>query len=715
MKTTEAVTFTSDDPVEASRLAVLQRFKVEELQHLGQSELLLAQSLAGHGDVWGFWKTPKSISPGNSKPHYQNIDLAKRLRDILAKEPMCSASLDTLIDEGVLLMTRVALIARLVSTGGRQHSINLRLKPSTISFLLYYWWPRITAQAIRCKSERADTPGMLACLTDNDVRELNKRKRLRIELDRLNTLAIQGLWSDVAPLSDITQTTNPAGAPESRPRQVESAPHPPIPDDYMSTIGPRVLWIIRDLGPHLLNLLEALPAYLETVDWSLTKTAKAKYLKKFVAQFQQDHPWQDQNGLPLVPPFPLITGPENKSGHDVDAFEWPPRTWSHLKILSQTLQSSHLFVTLLTSAGRCGEVAGLQSNCVVTARDGKDYLRGWTYKLSDNLFGDERQWPAPEVLVDSMGQQARLAGIWSRLPERLDDEGLPVGPRADDHLWVFLSATGAGKRRPSSDVSINAALMSLAQRVGMDPKPGGKNLHAHRFRKTIGRLAGIALFNSPLVLKRLFGHKSIEMTLHYILCDPDIRTEAENVLRELRIMHCAEALEEIHEAMASGAPLPNNGGPGASRFAQSVFNEEERLAKSGRLWGEGSAYDLAFLITANGQGWRLIRENIVCAKAPGGNGLCQQSRNKGEPNTSNCKPECDNRIVLMRHRRDIEAMAEQYLDIAYQAKKDGQVLVLAHTMDNLREELEAFPDLKEKFLTDPAVQSLLKYCEEVGA
>ncbi len=95
--------------------------------------------------------------------------------------------------------------------------------------------------------------------------------------------------------------------------------------------------------------------------------------------------------------------------------------------------------------------------------------------------------------------------------------------------------------------------------------------------------------------------------------------------------------------------------------------------------------------------------------------MCQQKRSKGEPNTSNCKPECDNRIVLMRRRRDIEAMIEQYLDIARQAMEDGQVLVLAHTMDNLREELDAFPDLKEKYLADPAVQSLLAYCEEVGA
>ena len=249
----------------------------------------------------------------------------------------------------------------------------------------------------------------------------------------------------------------------------------------------------------------------------------------------------------------------------------------------------------------------------------------------------------------------------------------------------------------------------------MNPKPGGIRIHAHRFRKTIGRLAGIALFNSPLVLKRLFGHKSIEMTLHYILCDHGVREEAEKVLRELRIMHCADALEEIHHALRDNLPLPGNGGPGAARLVTTVRNEEDQLKQSGRVWDDGSAYDLAYLLTAQGKGWRLIKENIVCSKAPGEDGLCQKTRSKGEPNTANCQPECDNRIVLMRHRRDSEQVIEQYLDIARQARDDGQLLVLASVVSNVREELENFADLKEKYLSNLEVLSLFALCDETEA
>lgn len=699
------------DAEEGKRLAVLQHFRVEDIQHLGQADLLRAQSLAGHGDAWGRWQTPKFISPGHLKNMLRDIDLAQRLRDYLAKEPPTAASLDTLIDEGLLLLTRLALITRLVGTAGFGFGKTQRLKPSSIAQYSYQYWPRIISRAVRRKVDDPNAAGLLACLTEADVLEFNAYKHHRVEISRLDTLVSRGVWSDAPPLPNITQTTDPSGKRRpNTPEEKRPIPHPPIPDDYMATIGPRALWIVQEMGPHLLRLLEALPGFLQTVDWSLSKRSIGIRAKRFIAKQMTQHPWHDDSGRPLVPPFRLTTS-GGVWGHDVDTLEWPPRTWEHVTTLSVALQAAHLFITLLACAGRIGEVETLERNCVSVERDGKEYLEGFTYKLSGNLFGDARQWPAPEIMRLSLGQQARLAAVWDWLPRSLDEGGLPRSPRFGDKLWVSLGVSGlAGKEGVS--VSINAALMSLARRLGMDPKPGGKNLHAHRFRKTVGRLAGVALFNSPLVLKRLFGHKSVEMTLHYILSDPGIREEAEKVLRELRILHCAEALEEIHQASRTGRSPPGNGGPGAARLVTAVANEEKHLAQSGRVWDGGSAYDLAYLLTAQGLGWRLIKENIVCCKAPGEDGLCRRKRAKGDPDTSNCQPECHNRIVLVRQRRDTELVIEQYLDVARQAQEDGQLLVLAGVMDNLQEELDNFPDLAEKYLADPEVQSLLALCEE---
>lgn len=280
-----------------------------------------------------------------------------------------------------------------------------------------------------------------------------------------------------------------------------------------------------------------------------------------------------------------------------------------------------------------------------------------------------------------------------------------------ERVWHPCSAPD--RERPLGEplVELGLSLRTLAERIGMDPKPGGINLHPHRLRKTIGRLAGIALFNSPTVLKRLFGHKCIEMTLHYILCDKDIQTEAEAVLRELRIMHCAEALEEVRDAIAFGTPLPAHSGAAASKLADAVKEHEVRLAASGRLWSGGSAYDLAYLLTARGKGWRFVQKDVICAKAPGEAGLCL--KNRGDPNTSNCKPGCDNRIVLALARRDADEIVGAYMHICLQALAEEQFETFYYSMGQLLKELDNFPDIKEKYLADPPLQSLLATYKEL--
>jgi hypothetical protein len=691
------------DPEAEGQRAVLENFKAEIIQNLGTDDLLSAKTLAGHGAEHGRWTTPESIMKGSQK-NLRNIDLRKRLNDYLAKEPSTTPAPDILVDEGVLTLTRIALLMKLVPTGGK-NSTSKRLKAPSIAQKIYTDCPKIAARAIRRKADGPVGDGLFHYLTEADVLEFMDCKETRIEITRLHTLIARGVWSDAPPQPDIRQTTNPATATVRRQPNPTPQPYLPLPDEWLAEIGPRVLWVIEEMGPNLLRLLEGLREDLKTLAW--TKSTSTKFLSNYITAHRAEHPWLDRLGQPLTSTFKLTTASGGQ--HGADMYEWPPRTWAHVTNLSVTLQTAHLFIALLLTAGRIGEVATLSRNCVKSERDGKSYLHGYTYKLADNLVGDARTWPAPDLLAQSLGQQARLAMVWDWLPRSLDED-LPQAPRFGNDIWLSIGVSGlAGS---DVDPAFGRALQVLACRLDMDPKPSGKNVHPHRFRKTIGRLAGVALFNSPLVLKRLFGHKSIEMTLHYILCDQGVREEAEKVLRELRIMHCAEALEEIHQAMNDGTVLPGHGGPGSARLITVVRNEDAKLKQSGRVWTDGSAYDLALLLTMQGQGWRLIKSNIVCSKAPGEDGLCQKKRSKGEPNTANCQPQCDNRIVFARRRRDVEQSIEQYLDIARQARDDGQLLVLAATLGNAQDEWVNFPDLAAKYQVDPEVQAMLALCEE---
>ncbi len=693
-----------NDPVEAGRLACLQCFQPADVQKLGYDDLLAAQTLLGHGLKWGHWQTPKELAPGLLNTSIREINLAGRLRQYLAKEGVTDVA-DTLLEEGVSTLTQLGVLLRLVPAGTGATKVGRALKPYSIAQALYGYLPLIAARAIRRKAESVGaTSGLFCYLTDKDLQAFEAENRTRIELNRLYTLASRGQWYDVPPPPEATQTTDPSRAPVNRPTEDNSVPHPPLPDAWLEEIGPRVLWMVQDLGPPLLHLLETLPESMKRFDWSLTGKTIALNIRPLIATHLEEHPWLDRAGRPLTPPFALNIG---TSRFGADPLEWPPRTYEHIVRLSMGLQRSHFFINLLVCAGRVGEVATQKRNCVSVERDGEGYLNRYTYKLSPNFQGDKHQSPAPPILQTCLGQQARLAAAFDHLPHSTEAGKMPEAARFGEALWVSI---GPGKTGENAQVNFYKALQSLARTLGVNSKPGGKNVHPHRFRKTIGRLAGVALFNSPLVLKRLFGHKSIEMTLHYILCDLDIREEAEKVLRELRIMHCAEALEEIHHAIANGLPLPGNGGAGAGRLVAAVQNQEAHLKQTGHVWTDGSAYELACLLTGQGKGWRLINANIVCSK----DWVCSKPhRHKElEVDKPKCDPGCTNRVVLARRRRDTELNAEQYLDIARQAQADGLLLVMAHAMDNLRDELGYFADLREKYLAMPDVQAMFALCED---
>src|SRR5690606_31555622 len=162
-----------------------------------------------------------------------------------------------------------------------------------------------------------------------------------------------------------------------------------------------------------LRLLADMREDLKTSDrtWSIGKIYK--YVSSMVSDHLARHPWTDHSEHPLTAPFKLTIA-TGKSG--AGTCEWPQRTWEHDTCVSGTLQSAHLCITLLLSAGRIGEIATLNRDCVKIRRDGKSYLHGCTYKLSGNLFGDARTWPAPDILAKSLGQQARLAAAWDWLP-----------------------------------------------------------------------------------------------------------------------------------------------------------------------------------------------------------------------------------------------------------------------------------------------------------
>jgi hypothetical protein len=688
-------------------------FPESTIQFLNRESAIRCQTLLGHGDQFGVWKTPKSLV-SHLKKGLRSIDLHQRLTNFLPDDIARSARLDACINEGVLWLTRYSLLQRLGPVGIGLSKKRRPLDASTVVKMLYHYVPSILARCIARRIEGADIDDavFVRCLKPDDLRSLRGVKHSRIELDRMCALSDMALWSDAPAKPDIKQITSPKGDATMRPPEASGTPFLPIPDDYLAEMGPRVLWLVQDLGPNLLHLFDAIPDLFGDLEYQQNKN-HMKAMQIRLCRYFAKTTWFDRHGQPIVtPPFSIKIGAgrgvyKTKDPKKSDPYAWPPRNWGHIQSLAVVLQSSHMWVALLAMAGRVSEVMTLTRDCIEWARDENFYVNGKTYKLSRNLAGEAREWPAPDVLVDALAQQVRLVNAWERIACHTKGRGEVGETLMDDadHLWASLGT--ARTANPEAELaSPGKALEVLALRLGLTPRPGGKNLHPHRFRKTAARLAGLAIVDSPRVLMQLLGHRDITMTLHYILTDKGLQAEIEQVARELRIMRYKDLVEDLHSAVHTpgSQSFGGHGGSGARVLTEAVKTHEVELHRMGREWGADSAYELAVILSNNGQYFRVARPGVICTKAPSEIGLC--SHKLGDPNTGNCQPGCNNRIEDKLARRDVIEIIPILLREGRQALAENQLLVVAEKVRQVDEELARFDDIGAEWGFIPEVIAL---------
>lgn len=698
---------------EGAAIEALGLFPLESLQRLDANSACRCQAMLGHGHTFGFWETPEEMIPHFSSA-MRRTDLRQRIRDYLPASSEELSGLNSLLDEGVLWLTRLGLLMRMGPAGVSAQFQNRSLDASTVAQTLYQRSNRIVARGIirRLESAHRSSVGFAVTLTPDDLREFRRNEYIERELRRLTMFQDRDLWKD-APLriKFKGKTTDVRGSDQKRPPEKSSTPYQPIPDEYLSVMGSRVLWLIQDFGPNLIHLLETLAQRFN----SLSFTSKSRsYIciqsTRSLAAYFNENIWRDQEGRVIVkPPFPLRHGSlrgQNKTANPINPNEWPIRTWASVANLAVILQTAHLWITLLMLAGRIGEVMMLPPSCIEWARDGKPYANGKTYKLSLAFAGEDRQWPAPEILVDVLAQQVKLVGACERLAQirkGTGDEDFLVADRG--HLWASLGSS------PNSDpeeklVAAHTALLQLADRIGLNTKPGGINLHSHRFRKTVARLAGMAIDGSPKVLMRLLGHKDITMTLGYMLTDPAFAKEIDDVTRELRIMRGQLLIDDMHGALHTDDSLSygGHGGVGAHLLSSAVRAHEVELHRTGKQWGVDSSHELAVLLTNNGQSMRLVSAHVACTKTDDEVGLCSSKR--GAANIGNCQSECVNRIEEKTGRRDTERVIPLLVTQAREAIQDNDLLAAASYARQLTVEIKRFDDIAAKWRDKPEVAAI---------
>lgn len=693
-------------------------FPLESLQSLDAESSLRCQTILGHGGTFGIWETSEALAP-HMRNHMRRIDLRRRITAYLSKETPTTSVPNELLDEGVLWLTRLALLMRMGPAG---LGFQAKLKPldaSTITRILYQYLPNLIAMGVINRLGRQDksSTGFASNLTADNLRICSDNEDLRGELMRLTQLHALGFWSDAPAEREFKEKTTPVRG-ESIPRLTErkSTPHPPIPDDYLAAMGPRVLWLIKDLGPNLIHLLETLLKMLES-DYARRRESgriDVGIINPRISRYFETNAWHDRNGRVIEkPPFELQTGSDSgkhfrndPSQHD--NYEWPPRTWASVQALAVTLQSSHLWIALLVMAARIGEVATLGRSCVEFSRDGKPYANGKTYKASRALAGKEREWPIPDVLLDVLTQQVRLIEICELLKQKIQDSvEMADFLGSGNHLWASLGTSGTADATQKL-THYGGSLQKLAQRIGLSPKPGGKNLHPHRFRKTLARLAGLAIDGSQKVLMLLLGHDDVTTTLGYMQSDRAFAKEVDDITRELRIMRGEALIEDMRAALRDPNSLPygGHGGGGAPVLADSVRYYEEKLHSSGQEWDVDTARELSVLLTNNGESARLISAHVVCTKTAGEVGLC--SKKKGAIVAGNCQTECSNHIEEKTGRRDTERVIPILVQHAQQNIANNDWLPLQRDKKQLEQELKRYDDIGARWRANPEVRAILE-------
>lgn len=764
------------------RLRAASQVQTHEIQSVDVDTLGRLKALAGHGDRLLVWSTPEEwLVHGSRRDAIMSVDLQKEALSTLTADERATVDMKPvsgavaflaerltpaqLVDATALQAVRYLLLMRLGPSArtGRM-SGKVALKAGLIAITASGAIRRMVAIVIRKRLDllargllSLDDTRHFALIQPSDLATLPKTfaRDCATELRRMDQLCGRGLWLDAPmPERDQTSTVDPAQPPKEAEPERKPDPHLPLPDDYVAQMGRRSLWIIEHLGPFLLDVGEEL-----LTEWrrsahvgKCSKGERKKILLRVLAARHAGDP-ADSASTSLRCPEPPFTirlsthgetagrrfkhaaaanalddGDEDES---LESFKWPPYNLAHFTGLCSVLQGAHFFVASMAMAARQSESMDLRRDCVVYGKDGQWRAVGRTFKLVQALEGEFRDWELPEAAARAIEQQARLASMLEQMPWSQNLSAL-LDPKfvafKGEHLWCRIGTGLTNPREVPRDA--NKFLRKYARMLDMETEPGGQPLRTHRFRKTIARLAALAIDEAPLMLKHLFGHKDIEMTLHYILADKALAAEIEQIIKELHMMRAKAPVEAFVARLASSEARKHGadeldvdyggyGGKAVDRLADTVERYRDQAVASGRMrnssedFGADHIDDVVRILTGDGTYFNLVRPGVFCTKRLGEWGPC--SRKKGQADRSNCQETCDHRLEEPWLRADADGCVGDALAGYERASADGEVLLQSFWADQVRRNVVRFEDLRAKWMQHAVIAQIMAAGEPAAA
>lgn len=493
---------------------------------------------------------------------------------------------------------------------------------------------------------------------------------------KLRDLQIMGVVDDFFSYAvEVGQEASRKGKPLPTRAQVDPEPYEPFPDEFTSAIGHAAYWLAAEIGDDLLTCWSDLDRIIGRPGGGMNMKDATRVARATALQV-----WRGRRlhtGMELPYSLRIRSGRSDGAGAEVLA-SWPPSSPGGIRTLLSRLQAAHMIMVSLSTAMRDSELMDLGRQCLRPIRSG-DLLVGHTFKLSDEGEGEERDWPLPKIVVDAIRRQQRLAQMFAP---------------GKDFLWVSFRDADESGSHPKLN-SMSHPLRAFCDEVLIDGRSLtahlGESCHPHRFRKTAVRLAALTLAGATSILYDILGHRDPEMTVNYILSDPQLQDEMRRIAREAVLVLARDAVQNADA----------NGGAAA----EGVRQLRERLAaRSGAIdLGVDALHEAARILSRDGGHVALVRRNVLCTKTPTQRGPC--TRGRGIPDVAACESDCSHRLELAAGRADCQGAIRRILDTL---EVETDRLSRSWWIGQLKMQLNRFDDLQQSYLANPRVRMLLE-------
>jgi hypothetical protein len=366
----------------------------------------------------------------------------------------------------------------------------------------------------------------------------------------------------------------------------------------------------------------------------------------------------------------------------------PPTSVLGFRLVLSRIQLSHVSLLSLLLGPRWKEVKHIRLNSILTKKIKKENLTlldGTTFKFCQMENGEPRHWPVTKRFASVLQTQRQMM--------------LLINGPTWKYLWSVIPHRIIDGRQPF--VQIDHQLKKFVRTHGLEKFLGGGKIHHHRFRKTLARLVVIALTGGPVILRDLFGHETLAMTMSYILSSPELRHDLRCSALELE--------RQVSTPFVRDADKLTGGGSAA--FSKMLSDFRERLDVSvpdGVV--DQAEFGLEKLLDVlqnqpEGMPLRHVLPGLVaCAKPNTSRGPC--SRENNAPDIARCQSNC---IYHLRHPElGIQFARTTIVDSLEHLSHATDELTRQYWESSIQHLVQDYPELRSEFADRKEFSSVVR-------